>query len=649
MTKLLIVESPGKIKKIKSYLGNDYNVMASVGHIRDLGKSLSIDINNNFEPSYEILADKKIIVKNLKDASKNSTEILIASDGDREGEAIAYHLVNVLKITNYKRIIFNEITKTAIITALENPRLINMYMFYSQQTRRLLDRLVGYKLSPLLKNIPNITSNNLGAGRVQSVVTRLIIDKENDINKYVNIFKYNISGNFTINNTTINACYDNYGYDIINTDIIELRDVNFIILMIKLNPIFDIYNIQYKDRLKIPLQPFITSTLQQESSIKFHFQLKKTMILAQKLYEKGLITYMRTDSPNLSNDALTSIKNYILGNYGEIYYQYKQYKSKKSNAQEAHEAIRPTHIDLINLSDHNLSDTDEEKLYILIWSRTIASQMKPAIYSDQNIRLINKNYVIFNSTLSQLSFQGYLKVYNNSDNIISKHIILSDNICIKWKQISFKESYSNYPTRYNEASLVKKLEQLGIGRPSTYANIISKIQDHNYIKVSNIDGVNINTNTYFLYYPGNILKKVKNIQKIGNEKCKLIPTNDGIITTEYLINNFPEIMDYNFTSNMEILLDEIAEGKKNWIDVLTDFYNVLSKRLIANTDYIHKEQNIIGKHPKYGDITYMNAKYGMVFKIICKKKTIFINANYININNKILDEAIKAIDKKKLL
>ena len=658
MSKLIIVESPGKIKKIKSLLDSSYVVMASVGHIRDLAKeSLSIDIDDNFKPTYEILSDKKKVVSNLKKAVAEADEILIAADGDREGEAIAYHLMEVLKIRNYKRIVFNEITQSAINTAISNYRQIDLNMFYSQQTRRILDRIVGYKLSPILKSIPNIVSNSLGAGRVQSVVTRLIVDKEREIEEFLSkdsSSTFVISGEFMINN------YDIHGKYLSTINIDTKEQIKQIVLNIKKDPIFVIESINYNERIKNPPQPFITSSLQQEASYKLKFQLKKTMLVAQRLYEKGLITYMRTDSPTLSNDALSYIKKYIIENVnlGEPYYQFRQFKSKNSSAQEAHEAIRPTNFNIYALDSYQLSDTDEESLYQLIFNRTISSQMKSARYNDQHIILNNRLDNRFELINSVLVFDGYLKLYTEEETetetksksdiikLNDQNLIKND---VKWKKIVFKETFKNAPIRYNEPSLVKKLETLGIGRPSTYASIISKIQEHKYIKIANVNGLEKKIITFTLYYEEMRFEKKSSIQKIANERLKLIPTSDGIIISDYLIKNFNSIIDYKFTSEMELLLDEIAQGTKIWYEVLNEFYLIFSKQfeelnIDINAQYTKPKPNTttttntntntttninIGKHPKYGNILYLETRYGPTFKITKGKKDIFVSTEKI--------------------
>lgn len=679
MTILVIVESPGKIKKIKSFLGNGYIVAASVGHIRDLAKkSLSIDVNNHFEPTYEIMTDKLKVVSGLKKLAKNADKILIASDGDREGEAIAYHLITVLKLddSNYDRIVFHEITKSAINNALKVPKKIDMNMFYSQQTRRLLDRIVGFKLSPILKSIPDITTNSLGAGRVQSVVTRMIVDKENDIKLFLqsdNFSTYNIIGDFVINNINFKSSYiyfDSKTFEKRKIEITTKEQVKVIATKIFKHPTFKIVHITNNERQRHPPQPFTTSTLQQEAAYKLHLPIKQTMMIAQKLYEKGHITYMRTDSPTLSNEALNLIKKQILEdrNLGEEYYQFRQFKSKNENSQEAHEAIRPSHIDVVDLND---IDNIEKKLYDLIWKRTVASQMKPAKYQDQHIILGNEKEICFEGTNSILLFDGYLKLYGLNEIADENDIViklnckkLDDNI-VDWNKIHFKEAFLCPPTRYNEPSLVKQLEELSIGRPSTYAAIISKIQEHKYVKFDSCSGVEKNISIYTLTHEK--LTKEDSIQIIGSDKEKLVPTTDGLLVTNYLINNFPQIMDYKFTAHMEQLLDEIADGKKIWYDVLQEYYDILKtqfknnlsididkkfiiRKINKSHDNSHvehtklKENKIIGKHPQYGNIEYLHAKYGPVFKVMNNKKTIFVSAKDIDEND--IKTAIERINYK---
>ena len=683
-----------------SYLGSGYIVKASIGHVRDLTSNCVPKPDDNFEPTYEITKDKKKVVAGLRKAAKEADEIIIASDGDREGEAIAYHLVQVLNANDYKRIVFHEITKTAIARAIEEPRKVDMNMFNSQQTRRILDRIVGYKLSPILKTVNGIQSKSLGAGRVQSVVTRLIVDKEKEIEQFMgneNESKFHVSGDFTINEHKFKGTYIDKQ--------IEKSDIKNIAVNIRDDPNFFITNVTITERLRYSPPPFITSNLQQESSYKLKFQLKKTMMLAQKLYEKGLITYMRTDSPALSNEALGSIKKHILEDVGlgNEYYQFRQFKAKDQNAQEAHEAIRPTHFNVYNLTDYDLEGSDEEKLYQLIWNRSVASQIKPAKYQDQHITLSNTKKNIFEGTNSILIFDGYLKLYKekeneDDDNEENKYIKLNDQDLkkneVKWSKICFKETYVSPPTRYNEPSLVKKLETLGIGRPSTYANIISKLQEHKYIKTGNIEGTEKQITTFMLEYKcdsDSIFTKSLSKQKFGGERYRLIPTNDGIIITNYLVEHFPQIMDYQFTAHMETLLDDIANGKIIWCDVLNEFYKILKEQFtklnldinnlkisVCNKnenndesadadeednnsvkenkeDKEDKQENkktsiVIGKHPKYGDILYMHAKFGPVFMINLGSKlnrALFVSAGKLSPNDTKIEEfAIKYIDFK---
>jgi DNA topoisomerase-1 len=526
-------------------------------------------------------------------------------------------------------------------------------MFYAQQARRILDRIVGYKISPLLKSIPDIKTNSLGAGRVQSVVVRLIVDKEEEIKTFLDSSTssiYVITGEFTINNCKLIGKY--YKLPINQTEI------NQIVSDIKQDPIFILNNIETKTRYKQPPQPFITSSLQQEASYKLKFQLKKTMVIAQKLYEKGLITYMRTDSPTLSNDALSNIKKLILDTptLGPLYYQYRQFKSKNSNAQEAHEAIRPTNFNINNLSNYELTDTDEEKLYILIYNRTLSTQIKPAEYSDTNLQISNTLKQSFNLSKSVLVFDGYLKLYIDTDlelndtdadtnNDINIDINQLTNNQISWQKIIFNEKFKDAPIRYNEPSLVNKLESLGIGRPSTYASIISKIQEHKYVSISNIDGIQKNIINYILNYDGLKLQKKTTIQKIGYEKSKLIPTSDGILVNKYLMDNFSQIIQYKFTSDMETLLDEIANGTKIWHEVLKEFYQILSVQLDKipiTCGFIN-----IGDHPKYGKITYCETKYGPTFRISKGKKDIFVKTDKITkTDDDVCKLAISLIDYK---
>ena len=718
MSKLFIVESPGKIKTIKSYLGPDFIVAASVGHITCLADGLnSIDFDNNFEPTYGIDSTKKQVVKNLKTLVSKAKEVIIATDDDMEGHAISYHLVRVLGIKNYKRVVFHEITKSALTHALSNSGLLDYNKFYAQQTRLLLDCIVGFKLSPLLKTIPNIQSKSLGIGRVQASTLRLIVENEEMIKSKLESksnSEFVVSGQFQINSIQMklnltNCNIPNFhqikiqnfksnnsnfvNFDSICIDTLDkssnkhislnnIIDVKFVCQIIKFDSNFVLKsNPIITKRYRYPPQPFITSSLQQEASYKLKSKLAQTMSIAQKLYEKGLITYMRTDSPSLSPIILSQIKQYILNDksMGEQYYHFRQFKSKNQHSQEAHEAIRPTHIEIYNLSTYNMSNTLEEKLYQLIWKRTVSSQMSPAEYNDQHITVTNSHNIEFTGINSIQIFDGYLKLYNdfNDDDLNSNTNNLIDfnkpnmTNSINWSNIKFVETFGGVPMRYSEPTLVKKLETLGIGRPSTYANIISKIQSHNYVQIANSEGIEKRILTLMMENKFNqILIKSKYCkQQIGNEKQKLIPTSDGKVVIDYLTKHFYQILDYKFTAHMENLLDDIANGNRIWSDVLREYYNVLRDQFndlglnITNKIKFNSESNqivetkpkqIIGTHPKYGPIEYFEAKFGPVFKITykisksrAKSTDLFVNAGKLKpTDSNILESAIKFIDYK---
>jgi DNA topoisomerase-1 len=609
MSILVIVESAGKIKKINNYLGNDYIVKASYGHIENLDKkTLSIDIENNFNPLYIIPDDKIKVVNELKKLSSKCKEVIIASDNDREGEAIAYSLKNVLKLNNPKRIIFNEITKKAILHAIENPTTINMNMVYSQQTRRILDRLVGYKISPILWNY---LENAKSAGRVQSVVVKIINDKEIDINNSISKSYFKTVGIFNELTSILN-------YNFLNND----DCLNFLKLINKNTQVI-INDINNKKAIRNPSPPFITSTLQQESCNKLHFNIKKTMDLAQKLYELGLITYMRTDSPNISIDAINAIKNYIIDKYGSKYSMSKNYESKNSTSQEAHECIRPTNITVENINETN----DLNKLYNLIWKRTIASQMTNAEFDIQTIKidLINNNSIlIFNNnqyyfilTNNKIIFDGYLIIYNNmeTENDDINNIFIDYNTTLYINKIKITEEYTKFPLRYNESSLVKYLEKNGIGRPSTYVSIIDKIIERKYVEIKNIDGVDKNIKILDLVN-FKIKESNKNI-KIGSEKSKIIITDMGKIVNDFLITNFNDIMDVEFTKDFEILLDKIALGQGNWVTILKKYYDIFNpiiEKLNNNKLKKSNTDNLLGTINNE-NIYIGNGKYGPYVKI----------------------------------
>jgi DNA topoisomerase I len=632
---LFIVESPGKIKKISSILGNDYIVKASIGHIRNLDrKNLGFDVNNNFKPEYKICSDKRKVVSELKKLCKSCKEVILAADEDREGEAIAASLAEELKIKNPIRIVFNEITKTGILNALKNPRKIDKNMVDAQKARMILDKLVGYKLSPLLWG--NIL-HGLSAGRVQSVVLRIVIDREKKIEDFSSNNTFKTVGYFNDKKKNeyksilheINKKKSTK--DILKGEVFKLKeekDVEKLLNIFKKSK-FIVHNIHSKESLRNPSKPFITSSLQQEASIKYGFTTKRTMLIAQKLYEAGYITYMRTDSCNLSKEALQNCKSFIIEEYGKKYYKERQFKSKSKNAQEAHEAIRPTKFSRRIIS----GDNDRIRLYNLIWKRTVASQMSPAKINNTYIQIEithkKKLPYYFETNIEKIVFEGYLKVYNikneeedeNEDDDNEENNIKSipkKGEVMDMKNIISTEEYSKSIGRYNEASLVKKLEQYGIGRPSTFANIISKIQEKEYVIKKNINGEKKEIKILELK-SNKISKKNKEIL-LGKEKNKLVPTDMGKRVTEYLINNFKDVMDYKFTAYMENDLDNIAKGEKIWYKVLKDFYNPFNdKYLKLKNNSVTKEKSngrYLGEHPENKWKIYATtAKYGPVIKM----------------------------------
>ena len=629
-TKLLIVESPGKINKIKSFLSSDFSVSASIGHIRDLDKkSLSIDVDNKFKPTYTILSDKKKVVLELKKLAADKT-VYLASDMDLEGEFISESIREILKLKSYHRITFTEITKEAINKAIQNPRQINNNMIQAQQTRRILDRLVGFKISPFLNKVYT-HYNYLSAGRVQSVVVKLIVEHENKIKDFLEKNydeKYECTGIF---NNILNC-------KLLNSDIKTYNDGSELInKLIKCS--WELDKVEDKQTFSYPTSPFTTSTLQQQASTKLGFNIKQTMIIAQKLYESGYITYMRTDCPTLSEEAHKDIYKHITDNFGADYYQYKQYTSKTKNAQEAHEAIRPTKIYITDVNDF---DDNTRKLYDLIWKKTISSQMSKAIFDLKNIyiRDTNKEYFMLGS-IKKLVFDGYLKVYNDNDEEDLNFDI--DINTLELNSLRIRQIIKEPPTRYNEASLVKKLEDLSIGRPSTYASIISKIQDNKYVKIDNTKGLEKEMKEIIYDNKTNKIKEKVNKIHLGKENKKFIPTELGTKITNFLNEQFPQIMDYNFTSKLEDDLDLISDGKKDYYTVLQEFYNILMNqiKLYSDTHNININMNgSIGLHTDGGPIVFLSTKYGPAIKFVKNNKDVFISVS----DKPTLNEAIKLID-----
>jgi DNA topoisomerase-1 len=635
---LVIVESAGKIKKINEILGSEYIVKASFGHCMDLDKdTLSIEIENNYKPNYVITNHK--IVNELKDIASKSKSVIIASDNDREGEAIAWSLTQLLKLnpeTN-SRIIFTEITKKAIEYAINNPSLINMNMVYAQQARRILDRLVGYKISPLLKNL-----DAKSAGRVQSVVVKIIKDKEEEINSTDVKSKLKTTGELKYEKILMKC----------NNDIMfksSDESINFLKLFDK-NTVFKVINIEERESISKPSPPFMTSTLQQDASTKLKFNIKQTMDIAQKLYEAGHITYMRTDSLNLSKDAINDCKNYVIKHFNNEYSNPKQYASS-NDAQGAHEAIRPTNLNLENI---NSEDKYQIKLYNLIWKRTIASQMSNAKINIQTIYIdsLNNDKSILNNKYwtciyKNITFDGYLKIYNNlendSDEETKNKPEIKINTILKFNKIKIYEDYNKLPLRYNEANLVKYLEKNNIGRPSTFASVISRVIERKYVEIKDIPGISKKSEIIELdkkYIMSNSTLDVI----IGKESNKIIPTELGIKTTEFLEKHFNNIMQINFTAEYETYLDKIATGKAKWFNVLDIFYktfNPMIEKLKLELIQEKKIDNIIGVYQDE-NIYIGKGKYGPYVKY---------NNKFYSIPNETieLDEAIKLLEYPKIL
>ncbi len=584
---LVIVESPAKAKTIQKFLGKDYTVMSSFGHIRDLPqKGLNIDIANGFTPLYAVSDDKKKVVTELRKQSKNS-QVWLASDEDREGEAIAWHLAQALKldIKTTKRIVFHEITKTAILNAISHPRTINQDLVDAQQARRILDRLVGYELSPVLwKKI----KSGLSAGRVQSVAVRLIVEREREINDTILTSDFKVSGTFNIPNSTdvfqadLNKRFDTEtnAYDWLNS----LQQATYTVKAIT-----------SKDSTRQPGAPYTTSTLQQEASRRLGFSVKQTMLVAQKLYESGHITYMRTDSTLLSEQALSNAKDYIIKNFGAKYHKLRQFKTKNASAQEAHEAIRPTDFNKKALTtiDDNLN-----RLYGLIWQKTLSSQMSAAnlLKSEATIEISDKQE-FFTAKGEIIKFKGFLELYDTSkiDSLLPP---INQNDKLTNQSIEAIESFSRPPARYSEASLVKKLEELGIGRPSTYSPTISTIQTRGYVEKVDLEGKERKLIQLILINNSinkNILTTIS-----GADKNKLTPTSIAEVTTDFLVKFFSTIVDYKFTAKVEAEFDKIADGKEIWVDSIKKFYNSFHP-LVENSDTISRKEasqaRLIGVDP----------------------------------------------------
>ena len=612
---LVIVESPAKAKTIGKFLGNEFEVMSSMGHIRDLSeKGLGIDFENNYAPQYEVSADKKKIVSELKKAAKSSETVWLASDEDREGEAIAWHLAEELKLKkeNTRRIVFHEITKDAILHAVENPREIDINLVDAQQARRVLDRIVGFELSPVLwrKVRPS-----LSAGRVQSVAVRLIVEREREINNFNPEASYRVSALFT----SKDAAGTNVELKAELSQRFKTKEEALAFLELCKNAKFTVDCIEKKPLKKSPAPPFTTSTLQQEASRKLGFSVTQTMVVAQKLYESGKITYMRTDSVNLSALAIGTAKQEIIQMAGEKYVKIRQFSTKTKGAQEAHEAIRPTYI-----SSHTIEGTAQEKrLYDLIWKRTIASQMADAELEKTNIYInISGSNHQFIASGEVIIFDGFLKVYlestDDEPDAETSGILPTMKIgeSLTSNEILAQERFTQRPPRYTEASLVRKLEELGIGRPSTYAPTISTIQNRNYVEKGDRQAIKRDFNVLKLK-DGKISDKIKS-ENTGAEKSKLFPTDIGLVVNDFLFEYFPNIMDYNFTANVEKEFDHIAEGKVKWTKSIDNFYKKFHPVVESTLKNSERQvgERILGIDPKSGrQIAVKIGKFGPIAQI----------------------------------
>ncbi len=561
---LVIVESPAKAKTIEKFLGKDFKVESSFGHISDLpSKELGVNVDGDFKPKYEVSQDKKAVVKKLKDLAKKAEMVWLASDEDREGEAIAWHLSEALKLDKEKtkRIVFHEITKSAIQNAVENPRDIDYNLVDAQQARRVLDRIVGYELSPVLWRK---VKGGLSAGRVQSVSVRLIVEREREIQNFKTIGSYRIDAEFS------NEAGKMFKAKLPKNFVSKAEAFKF--LESNAAADFKVSNLEKKPAKKSPAAPFTTSTLQQEASRKLYFSVSKTMTMAQRLYEAGLITYMRTDSVNLSDDARKGAQAEINKTYGEAFSKPRNYKGKSKGAQEAHEAIRPTDFSRSSVD----IDRDQARLYDLIWKRAISSQMSEALLERTNVKIgASTHNDTFTANGEVITFEGFLKVYlegNDDEDSEQEGMLpaLKVNETLLNNNITATERYTRPPYRFTEASLVKRLEELGIGRPSTYAPTISTIQNRNYVEKGAIEGVERQYTQITL--EGGEVKDQLLTEKVGSDKGKLVPTDIGMIVTDFLVNHFETILDYNFTAKVEEDFDDIAEGKENWIEMMKAFY-----------------------------------------------------------------------------
>lgn len=593
---LLIVESPAKAKTIEKYLGKDFTVKASYGHVRDLPKDdKAIDIENGFEPKYIVLDDKKAVIKELKSLIKDADQVWLATDEDREGEAISWHLASVLglDLATTPRIVFNEITSKAVKKAIANPRFIDENLVNAQQARRILDRIVGFKLSPVLwKKI----KTGLSAGRVQSVAVRIVVEREKEIIAFEPTSNFRVSADFLLDSGARLEAK-------LNKQPEDQKAADAFLASCK-GAEYKINNLETRPGKKSPAAPFTTSTLQQEASRKLGFSVSRTMLVAQRLYEAGHITYMRTDSVNLSQTALDQASDVINALYGKEYHKARQYKNKNSSAQEAHEAVRPTEMSVSSITE----ERDQERLYELIWKRTVASQMADAKLEKTTVDIVaSTNNAVFKAFGEVLAFEGFLKVYlegrdEEEDEQDDTGVLPPMEIgqVLGLKEMIALERFTRPAPRYTEASLVKKLEELGIGRPSTFAPTISTIQKRNYAVKESRDGEK--RDCQMLILKKDEISITHKTEITGAEKAKLFPTDLGMIVSDFLVKFFPSILDYSFTRQVEEEFDEIAQGKKAWQSMLGDFYGRFAPLVADTIENAEREggERELGVHPENG-------------------------------------------------
>ena len=634
---LVIVESPAKAKTIEKYLGKNFKVTSCYGHIRDLPKDdKSIDKENGFQPSYVPSPDKKKVIKELQSLKKNSSKVYLATDNDREGEAIAWHLKELLKLNEeeYERIVFREITKKAVLNSIQNPIKIDMDLVNAQQARRVLDRLVGFEISPILwKKI----KRGLSAGRVQSVAVKFVVDRENEISKFTPKSSYKTTATFSLNDNSFSAELNKR---------FENKDESERFLNQCIDSKFKVKKIEKKPSKRSPSAPFTTSTLQQEASRKIGFSPSLTMSTAQRLYEAGHITYMRTDSVNLSEEALDNSKKVIESNYGNNYFKRRMFKTKSNSAQEAHEAIRPTNFRIDNAG----KTESEKKLYNLIWRRTLASQMSDSMFERTVVNISNDTSYDFKASGEIMIFDGFLKLYNEKNDNEKLLPKLEKNSSLNTKEILCKQVFTKHPPRYSEASLIKKMEDSGIGRPSTFAETIRKIKEREYVIKEERDGKIVNSNEIKLE-ANKISHNIKE-EKTGFEKNKIYPTNMGMFVTEFLNENFnSSFMDYSFTAKTESQLDQIAYKGRNWNKMIEEFYSIFSELSENVPGERYQLEKDLGEFEGKKMIARV-AKFGPVIQIGEKDDTDDGFPKYFNISSDQLirhisiNEALEIINKK---